>query len=51
VLGCHSQMVRPFRSEVEAMANTPKLENTYDDHPFLWEVNVTGPDLILRIGW
>ncbi len=42
---CHSQMVRPFRSETERYGEYSKAgENVYD-HPFLWGSKRTGPDL------
>ncbi|MCB0636061.1 MAG: cytochrome-c oxidase, cbb3-type subunit I [Lewinella sp.] len=48
-LSCHSQMVRPFRSEVERYDPTNKQysmsgEFIYD-RPFLWGSKRTGPDL------
>ncbi len=48
-VGCHSQMVRPFRSEVERYDPSGKQysqsgEYVYD-HPFLWGSKRTGPDL------
>ncbi|MDC7997463.1 cytochrome-c oxidase, cbb3-type subunit I [Gilvibacter sediminis] len=51
---CHSQLIRPFRSEVKRYDWTDK--NLYSrsgeyvyDHPFLWGSKRTGPDL-MRIG-
>ncbi|WP_374957877.1 cytochrome-c oxidase, cbb3-type subunit I [Gilvibacter sp.] len=51
---CHSQLIRPFRSEVERYDWTGN--NLYSrsgeyvyDHPFLWGSKRTGPDL-MRIG-
>ncbi|MFT4522991.1 MAG: cytochrome c oxidase cbb3-type subunit I/II [Bacteroidia bacterium] len=42
---CHSQMVRPFRSETVRYGDYSKAgENAYD-HPFLWGSKRTGPDL------
>ncbi|MFY0643975.1 MAG: cytochrome-c oxidase, cbb3-type subunit I [Bacteroidia bacterium] len=42
---CHSQMVRPFRSETVRYGDYSKSgENVYD-HPFLWGSKRTGPDL------
>ncbi len=42
---CHSQMIRPFRSEVERYGEYSKAgENVYD-HPFQWGSRRTGPDL------
>lgn len=42
---CHSQLVRPFRSETVRYGDYSKSgENVYD-HPFLWGSKRTGPDL------
>ena len=46
---CHSQMVRPFRSEVERYGEYAKAGEFVYDHPFLWGSKRTGPDL-LRVG-
>ncbi len=48
-VGCHSQMVRPFRSEVERYGEYSKGGEYVYDHPFLWGSKRTGPDLH-RIG-
>jgi cytochrome c oxidase cbb3-type subunit I/II len=48
-VGCHSQMVRPFRSEVERYGEYAKSGEFVYDRPFLWGSKRTGPDL-LRIG-
>ncbi len=48
-VGCHSQMVRPFRSEVERYGEYSKAGEFVYDHPFLWGSKRTGPDL-LRVG-
>ncbi|RFN60526.1 cytochrome-c oxidase, cbb3-type subunit I [Marixanthomonas ophiurae] len=48
-VSCHSQMVRPFRSEVERYGEYSKSGEYIYDHPFLWGSKRTGPDL-LRIG-
>ena len=48
-VGCHSQMVRPFRSEVERYGEYSKAGEYVYDHPFLWGSKRTGPDL-LRVG-
>jgi cytochrome c oxidase cbb3-type subunit I/II len=48
-VGCHSQMVRPFRSEVERYGPQSKAGEYVYDHPFLWGSKRTGPDL-LRVG-
>jgi cytochrome c oxidase cbb3-type subunit I/II len=47
--GCHSQSVRPFRSEVERYGPQSKAGEFVYDHPFLWGSKRTGPDL-LRVG-
>jgi len=44
-VGCHSQMVRPFRSEVERYGEYAKAGEFVYDHPFLWGSKRTGPDL------
>ena len=44
-LGCHSQMVRPFRSETERYGEYSKAGEFVNDHPFLWGSKRTGPDL------
>ncbi len=45
-VGCHSQMVRPFRSEVERyQGEYSKAGEFVYDHPFLWGSKRTGPDL------
>ncbi|MFO7703097.1 MAG: cytochrome-c oxidase, cbb3-type subunit I [Psychroflexus maritimus] len=48
-VGCHSQMIRPFRSEVERYGEYAKGGEYVYDRPFLWGSKRTGPDL-LRIG-
>ncbi|MDX1951185.1 MAG: cytochrome-c oxidase, cbb3-type subunit I [Verrucomicrobiota bacterium] len=48
-VGCHSQMVRPFRSETERYGEYSKSGEYIYDHPFLWGSKRTGPDLH-RIG-
>jgi cytochrome c oxidase cbb3-type subunit I/II len=48
-VSCHSQMVRPFRSEVERYGEYSKAGEYVYDHPFLWGSKRTGPDL-MRIG-
>jgi len=42
---CHSQMIRPFRSEVERYGDYSKSGEFVYDHPFLWGSKRTGPDL------
>lgn len=44
-LGCHSQMVRPFRSETERYGDYSKSGEFIYDRPFLWGSKRTGPDL------
>lgn len=48
-VSCHSQMIRPFRSEVERYGEYSKSGEFVYDHPFLWGSKRTGPDLH-RIG-
>ncbi|MCM8569294.1 cytochrome-c oxidase, cbb3-type subunit I [Gramella jeungdoensis] len=48
-VSCHSQMIRPFRSEVERYGEYSKAGEYRYDHPFLWGSKRTGPDLH-RIG-
>jgi cytochrome c oxidase cbb3-type subunit I/II len=48
-VGCHSQMIRPFRSETERYGDYSKAGEFVFDHPFLWGSKRTGPDLH-RIG-
>jgi len=42
---CHSQMVRPFRAEVERYGPYGVAGEFVYDHPFLWGSKRTGPDL------
>lgn len=44
-VSCHSQMIRPFRSEVERYGEYSKSGEFVYDHPFLWGSKRTGPDL------
>ncbi|MAM18968.1 MAG: cytochrome-c oxidase, cbb3-type subunit I [Christiangramia sp.] len=44
-VSCHSQMIRPFRSEVERYGEYSKAGEYVYDHPFLWGSKRTGPDL------
>ncbi len=44
-LGCHSQMIRPFRSETERYGEYSKAGEFVYDHPFTWGSKRTGPDL------
>jgi len=46
---CHSQMIRPFRSETERYGEYSKAGEFVYDHPFQWGSRRTGPDLH-RIG-
>jgi len=48
-VGCHSQMIRPFRSETERYGEYSKAGEFVYDRPFLWGSKRTGPDLH-RIG-
>jgi cytochrome c oxidase cbb3-type subunit I/II len=48
-VSCHSQLVRPFRSETERYGEYSKAGEYVYDHPFLWGSKRTGPDLH-RIG-
>jgi len=42
---CHSQMIRPFRSETERYGEYSKAGEFIYDHPFQWGSKRTGPDL------
>lgn len=44
-VSCHSQMIRPFRDEVERYGEFSKAGEYVYDHPFLWGSKRTGPDL------
>ena len=46
---CHSQMVRPFRDEVERSGHYSLAAESMYDHPFQWGSKRTGPDLA-RVG-
>ncbi|MFW9606144.1 MAG: cytochrome-c oxidase, cbb3-type subunit II [Pseudomonas sp.] len=48
-VGCHSQMVRPFRAETERYGHCSVAGESVWDHPFLWGSKRTGPDLA-RVG-
>ncbi len=48
-VNCHSQTVRPFRSETARYGEYSKAGEFVYDHPFLWGSKRTGPDLH-RIG-
>jgi cytochrome c oxidase cbb3-type subunit II len=42
---CHSQMIRPFRDEVERYGHYSLAAESMYDHPFQWGSKRTGPDL------
>jgi cytochrome c oxidase cbb3-type subunit I/II len=44
-VGCHSQMIRPFRSETERYGEYSKAGEFVYDRPFLWGSKRSGPDL------
>lgn len=44
-VGCHSQMIRPFRAETERYGHYSVAGEFVYDHPFLWGSKRTGPDL------
>ncbi|WP_028296934.1 cytochrome-c oxidase, cbb3-type subunit I [Olivibacter sitiensis] len=44
-VNCHSQMIRPFRSETVRYGEFSKAGEFVYDHPFLWGSKRTGPDL------
>jgi cytochrome c oxidase cbb3-type subunit I/II len=44
-VGCHSQMIRPFRAETARYGDYSKAGEFVYDHPFLWGSKRTGPDL------
>ena len=44
-VNCHSQAIRPFRSETERYGDYSKAGEYVYDHPFLWGSKRTGPDL------
>ncbi|MEX0943918.1 MAG: cytochrome-c oxidase, cbb3-type subunit II [Pseudomonadales bacterium] len=46
---CHSQMIRPLRSEVERYGHYTVAGELVYNHPFLWGSKRTGPDLA-RVG-
>ncbi|MBF0186845.1 MAG: cytochrome-c oxidase, cbb3-type subunit II [Magnetococcales bacterium] len=46
---CHSQMIRPFRDEVERYGHYSLAAESKYDHPFQWGSKRTGPDLA-RVG-
>ena len=46
---CHSQMIRPFRDEVERYGHYSLAAESQYDHPFQWGSKRSGPDLA-RVG-
>lgn len=46
---CHSQMIRPFKDEVERYGHYSLAAESMYDQPFLWGSKRTGPDLA-RVG-
>ena len=46
---CHSQMIRPFRDEVERYGHYSLAAESMYDHPFQWGSKRTGPD-VARVG-
>lgn len=46
---CHSQMIRPLRSETERYGHYSVAGEFVYDHPFVWGSKRTGPDLA-RVG-
>ena len=49
-VGCHSQQIRPFRSETERYGEYSKSGEYIYDRPFLWGSKRTGPDLMREGG-
>ncbi|HSH47121.1 MAG TPA: cytochrome-c oxidase, cbb3-type subunit II [Halomonas sp.] len=48
-VGCHSQMIRPFRAETERYGHYSVAGELVYEHNFLWGSKRTGPDLA-RVG-
>ena len=48
-VGCHSQMIRPFRAETERYGHYSVAGESVWEHNFLWGSKRTGPDLA-RVG-
>lgn len=48
-VGCHSQMIRPFRAETERYGHYVVAGELVYEHNFLWGSKRTGPDLA-RVG-
>lgn len=44
-VGCHSQMIRPFRAETERYGHYSVASEFVYDRPFLWGSKRTGPDM------
>ncbi|MEM0909340.1 MAG: cytochrome-c oxidase, cbb3-type subunit II [Pseudomonadota bacterium] len=44
-VGCHSQMIRPFRAETERYGHYSVAGESVWERPFLWGSKRTGPDL------
>ena len=49
IVGCHSQMIRPFRAETERYGHYSVAGESVWERPFLWGSKRTGPDLA-RVG-
>jgi cytochrome c oxidase cbb3-type subunit I/II len=49
-VGCHSQMIRPFRAETERYGEYSKSGEYIYARPFLWGSKRTGPDLMREGG-
>ncbi|MEZ4920031.1 MAG: cytochrome-c oxidase, cbb3-type subunit I [Saprospiraceae bacterium] len=49
-VGCHSQMIRPFRAETARYGEYSKSGEYVYDRPFLWGSKRTGPDLMREGG-
>ncbi|HND88789.1 MAG TPA: cytochrome-c oxidase, cbb3-type subunit II, partial [Saprospiraceae bacterium] len=49
-VGCHSQLIRPFRDETERYGEYSKSGEYVYDRPFLWGSKRTGPDLMREGG-
>ena len=47
---CHSQLIRPFRSETVRYGEYSKVGEYVYDHPFQWGSKRTGPDLMREGG-
>ncbi|MBY5924636.1 cytochrome-c oxidase, cbb3-type subunit II [Halomonas denitrificans] len=48
-VGCHSQMIRPFRAETERYGHYSVAGESVYEHNFMWGSKRTGPDLA-RVG-